>query len=481
MANLLFSEDICQLCCSDFNKMKHSKVSCPGCEFPVCRECTRTYLLSVKEPHCLNCKTRWQLDTLINNTLKSFVNKDYKQHKMNMLFEHEQSRMPETMHAVENYKKVNQLKEEQKIQQEKLYEAERAYHLLKEKNNQLKETIRKYEKGETKLDKREFKKACPKEGCRGFLSTQWKCGLCDTKVCSKCFAIKNPDEEHECNEDDVKSAEAIKKETRNCPTCGTSIYKIMGCDQMWCVQCHTAFSWKTGLKLNGVIHNPHFFQWQAEGATEAPVNLPGVEMCGGLPNWFHYKNNLRTFINNKFTPGNSKEIKYYYDKFVNIYRSCSHFANWELDKLRRKCNEVNNNLTLRVKYMAGEICEDVFKRTIITRDRKYNKSRAILEVYELINIILTETLRDVTETIRNHLFNHINEISTEKDAINYFDGKLDRINKVRMYSNLQLVKISVMYSQTVGILDRHFYSDSNKFYKKDIQHWETQYKEMYPN
>ena len=31
---------------------------------------------------------------------------------------------------------------------------------------------------------------------------------------------------------------------------------VKNCDQMWCVQCHTAFSWKTGLKVNGVIHNP---------------------------------------------------------------------------------------------------------------------------------------------------------------------------------------------------------------------------------
>ena len=53
----------------------------------------------------------------------------------------------------------------------------------------------------------------PKDNCLGFLSTKWKCGLCETKVCSKCLAIKEglP---HECNEDDVKSAELIKKETK---------------------------------------------------------------------------------------------------------------------------------------------------------------------------------------------------------------------------------------------------------------------------
>ena len=477
MTSLLFTGNNCELCCRPFNKSKNAKVNCPSCDYPVCRECTRIYLLSKKEPHCLNCNNRWELDTLIANTLKSFVNKEYREHKKKMLFEHEQSRMPETMAAVENYKKVNSLKEEFQIEQQKLLEAERLYYSLKEKANNLKYKIRQYQNGEAKTDKREFKKACPKDGCRGFLSSQWKCGLCNTKVCSKCFAIKEPDIEHECNEDDVKSAQAIKKETRNCPSCGISIFKIIGCDQMWCVRCHTAFSWKTGMKLNGVIHNPHFFQWQANGAAAAPVNLPGVEMCGGLPNWPSYRHNLRSFLNSKIT--NHNDNKFYYNTATNIYRHSSHFSTWELDKLREKCNAINDNKALRIKYMAGELTESSFKSQIISRDRRHNKYRAILEVYELVNVVLAETLRDINETIRAHLFSNSQELNTTKKVKEYFDKKFERINKVRMYANLQLVKISVMYSQTVGIIDKQFYSSGYKFCKKDITEWNEKYNSLY--
>ena len=49
-------------------------------------------------------------------------------------------------------------------------------------------------------------------------------------------SLKTPD--HVCKETDIQSANMIKKETRNCPCCGTNIYKIAGCDQMWCTQCH---------------------------------------------------------------------------------------------------------------------------------------------------------------------------------------------------------------------------------------------------
>lgn len=49
--------------------------------------------------------------------------------------------------------------------------------------------------------------------------------------------------------------------TRPCPTCFVPIYKISGCDQMFCTECHAKFSWRTGKVVKGLFHNPHFFEW----------------------------------------------------------------------------------------------------------------------------------------------------------------------------------------------------------------------------
>ena len=130
--------------------------------------------------------------------------------------------------------------------------------------------------------------------------------------------------------------------------------------------------------------------------------------------------------------------------------------------------------------MAGEIVETNFKSQIMSKDKRHNKLRAILEVYELVNvIILGETLRDVNETAkeyRNKYHEHENDSINWVDAvkqeyIDYFHTKMERIEKVRTYANYELLKISVLYSQSVGIINKDYYTDSHKFKKADIEYY----------
>ena len=135
-------------------------------------------------------------------------------------------------------------------------------------------------------EKKRFIMPCPSEECRGFLSNQYKCELCSIHACPKCLECIGTDKnaDHTCNEDNVKSAEMIRKETRPCPSCGTRIYKIDGCDQMWCVECHTAFSWNTGNIDNGRVHNPHFYEHRRNQNNGIIARAPGDVLCGGLCN-----------------------------------------------------------------------------------------------------------------------------------------------------------------------------------------------------
>ena len=158
---------------------------------------------------------------------------------------------------------INECRTEEYVKWERLYrkkmrkidteisKIEKEKKSLNEEGRILAEKIMKLSNRRQNIEKKEIKKfihACPKEDCRGFLSTQWKCGVCDSKVCKECFKIKNnkSDKEHVCNPDDIETVKLIKSSTKPCPKCATAISKINGCDQMWCINCKVAFSWKKG-------------------------------------------------------------------------------------------------------------------------------------------------------------------------------------------------------------------------------------------
>jgi hypothetical protein len=76
--------------------------------------------------------------------------------------------------------------------------------------------------------KKTFIRKCPGEACRGFLSSQWKCGLCEKYTCKDCLEVKFGDE-HVCNPDAIETAKLINSDSKPCPGCGAVIFKIDGC------------------------------------------------------------------------------------------------------------------------------------------------------------------------------------------------------------------------------------------------------------
>ena len=464
----------CSVCYEKYNKSTHKMFECPSCEFDCCRECIKTYLLNSNDaPHCMKCKNGWTRDILIDATLKSFVNNEYKNHTKNILFDAEKSRLPETMSEVDNHLKCKKLK--CKISDNK--------DIIKKKKEELAQLINKNriyetrlylrETGQHKDCKKQFIKKCPAEGCRGFLSSDYQCGICNKYTCPKCFAIKESDDEsknpeHVCKEEDLKTADMIRSECKNCPGCGTHIFKTEGCDQMWCTQCHIAFSWKTGLKMSGVIHNPHFIEWQNSGEARAPINIPGAIMCGGMPRSHDFKVVLfRNFglchhevYRKCFRVRN--EIEKYCVYATEVQRSILYFSNTELNRIRTECNDNQDNKDLRIKYILKEINEDFMKNELEKRKKRYEKARTILDVYELINMVFTESIRDIYETLSGNV--------TDYDRDNCLGKNFERLNRIRQYVNEELKKISITYSQSIRCFNPRYHMVSIKFSKKDLKY-----------
>ena len=129
---------------------------------------------------------------------------------------------------------------------------------------------------------------CPSNDCKGLLTPEYQCGICHVQVCPDCHVALPPPSEatfcnpsvdedgtpiHQCDTSLVESIQTIAQETKPCPTCHVPIYKTEGCSHMWCVQCHTAFSWKTGQPVKN-FHNPHHQEWLASTTSTYPSTLP---------------------------------------------------------------------------------------------------------------------------------------------------------------------------------------------------------------
>ena len=278
----------CSVCNEGYNKSTHKKIVC-YCTLELCANCIKMYILSKHQlPHCFNCNIEWNREFLIKNINANWVNTTYTAHHKSYLFKLEESQFTDTILYIEekNRKKKEiaildaEIEEYQTIikpliKQVKVYQAkiDGAY-----------SKIHNIRYGQKTIVRKEFICKCPNGDCIGYLSSAHKCDLCNNWFCPDCNELKGDarNAEHTCNPDTVETVKLLHKECKNCPNCTSIIYKIDGCDMMWCVSCHTTFSWRTLQILNGQnIHNPHYFEWlRSQQTTGNPERNPNDILCG---------------------------------------------------------------------------------------------------------------------------------------------------------------------------------------------------------
>lgn len=228
----------CSICAETYNRSYRAPISCEYCDFVACRKCCQTYIINGTIPKCMNqsCGREWSRHFLTRNFTQTFNKTELREHRKQVLFERERSMMPATQPLVELYNESNHLntrhthleQEYNRIRREMLEIGTRRYHIRR----RLEAGIPIPNSGEREhIQRLEFVRACPDSDCRGYLSTQWKCGVCEKWTCPDCHEIKGPsrDSEHECKPENVASAALVEKETRPCPNCHTNIFKIEGC------------------------------------------------------------------------------------------------------------------------------------------------------------------------------------------------------------------------------------------------------------
>lgn len=401
----------CPVCLEYFDLYHHKRIRC-GCGRCVCIECCMEHLESTMEdPHCLHCMRVWDERFLMEN-LGTKETKQRKEHRKEVLFQRELAKMPQTQPIVKMMKDakhlMNQLKTyNRKLMKDDVTHEEREF--LELRVNELSaehheiliklESVKQNKHTESIV---QHIQNCPVSTCKGFITKNYKCGLCDTTICRKCLEIKG--DGHECKQEHVKTAEKIMKETRPCPRCATRIYKIDGCDQMWCTNCHAAFSWKTGRIETGRVHNPHFFEYMRENPdhTDRPERAVGEVECGGIIRHSQVREILTTYryilrtIPTKDRHLNLKETPFH-KQIYNIYRSTIHTQDVLIDNIRERVNKHDPNQDLRIKYLMEEKTKRQVMNTLIRRERLKNKRREMMHVLELFQTVANDHFRNLYE------------------------------------------------------------------------------------
>lgn len=416
----------CEICIEKYNKTSRLKVECPYCDYSACRKCCETWLLNETNPRCLNtvCGKEWTRQYVTKTFTKSFVSKEYKNHRESILFDQERALLPATQPLVENILKCERIDNEiRRIEDVELRAVYARIAALRSERNAMNRNTT------PTAERTTFIKACPDSECRGFLSSQWKCGICEKWACSDCHEIKglSRDCEHTCNPDNVATVALLTNDTKSCPSCGEGIHKIEGCDQMFCTMCHTGFSWRTG-RIETNIHNPHYFEWLRRTGGEVPRN-PNDIQCG--------REITNTFTRNMTSDMRLKHID---TELINrVMRICESIIHFRYVVLTRFIvDHVLNNQDLRIQYLRNLITEDDFKTQIQRLDKKHQKNREIHNVMT----ILYNTATDIIYRFHNA----IDDIQRAREI-------LIEMEMILSYVNECLLDISKTYNSKRIVVD----------------------------
>jgi hypothetical protein len=377
----------------------------------------------------MKCNVAWTREFLDSSLSKAFRTGEFKNHRENILVDREKSMLPSTMPLVEIEIKKRVYKNEiNDLQKEKLELLAKVREVDQKINERY--IIINRNRPQSVEEIKVYQRPCPNGECRGFLSN-WKCSICDAKVCSHCHSIKSENDDHECKDDDLATAKLLAKDTRYCPneSCRVPIFKIEGCSQMFCTKCHTAFDWKTGVivKNQETIHNPHFYAWIREQNNGVVPRNPLDNICGGLPT-------IWTIIDSLKRRGIKIDISKY-------HRGLQHIYHYEIPA--HPVNLVGGEIftNLRVSYILNELSLDNWKKELQKIEKKNEKNIAFRYIFEMFTNVGIDML--------NHILRPDSVKSDVDKLINEFDA-------LRIYFNDNIYKLYKRFDSKPKYLDKNW-------------------------
>ena len=422
---------ICTLCTNSIDD--NDRIICPHCSIEICEKCHQySITMELQNPTCVYCKKTLSIEFILSNNTTKWCKEVFLTYYSELLVEQEKTKLADTIPKFKATKELRNLKIERRnlktnIQIKKTFNKSDLRPFIKEMslifsftnrdiekynlNEKINELTIRLNNGKNEIkdkdkDKKIYITNCPQQECNGFINNEYFCDLCDTEICEKCMIIKNND--HICNRNDIKSANLIKESSKSCPKCYTSIFKISGCNQMFCTSCHCVFDWVT-LKIDsGSVHNQHYYDWISSLTNPSEQTNIEITACGDIndlyPQIIHriYRNSIihRVFLVNRELV--TDIIPYLNNKFKNNYEK------------------------YRIEFLDNKLSIEKWKQKLI-KDLIFNESNnSYIDILNMFIAITSDFIRKLCYEINNitysNIVNNNNDFSKNKKISQYIDN-----------------------------------------------------------
>jgi hypothetical protein len=197
----------------------------------------------------------------------------------------------------------------------------------------------------------------------------------------------------------------------------TSFTVLKNCNQMFCSECHTPFDWTTGRIINGVIHNPHYFEWQRQQNAE---HVDGD--CRDINNIPH----IRLF---RFLSMTQQE------RITRLIQTLHHTQEVVIPSLNYNdtISRFDRNRDIRIDYLNNNITRDHFKWMVQKRDKANQKKRLMVMLWQMFIMSYTDLLTNLRVNQQYATFD-----AQHKELLKYINNEIIRISK--LYSSTKTVR-----------------------------------------
>lgn len=376
----------CQVCLNESEG--DTFVQCP-CGFKACRKCCATFAV----PTCMKCGT---------NFTKQFAQKHnivdiFKAYHQKLTWERECSLLPSTQPFLEWEDTVTKLKKRLRFGERVVFPEKPKMFLNTSTSNPI------------------F--ACPGSDCRGFVGGS-HCGTCKKQVCTQCrefmqkqTTLNNENEtepsrkpstltatnnknnsskvKHECEPALVASIRSIEQEAKSCPRCRAQIFRIEGCNHMFCTNCRTHFDWETGRVLAS-SSNHHYdttaiFSTNVATIANAKNSTDIEQQCNTDPFTDAIPSSvLDSFIFVNQASSQSGDRKNAFRALWTEPVSARFLLRKRLNGFETEFQYQEALLRIRLMFLRRQISETQAKARVLLEDEKHEKmfrQRGLLELY----------------------------------------------------------------------------------------------------